>query len=67
MMIGCRGVFILLLMELRPDSEILARLKLLRPRSHVRIVLGRPKAQLADEMTSKNPVYEPQLSIVVDQ
>ena len=32
----------MLLMELRLDLEIQARFYLLRPRSHVRIVLGRP-------------------------
>ena len=31
-------------------------LKLLRPRSHVRIVLGRPKAWLADRITLRNLV-----------
>ena len=40
----------MLLMELQLDLEILARLKFLRSRSHVRIVLGRPKARLANEI-----------------
>ena len=31
---------------------------LLRRRSHVRIVLGRPKARLADRISSKNPILQ---------